>query len=675
MQMQKQKEMQMQMQMQKQKKKKNPRTGTPEGQAPREQAMRKKMSRAQDGILKYMLKMMEVCNAQGFVYGIVPEKGKPVTGASDNLRAWWKEKVRFDRAGPAEIARYETEHGRGRCESEGDLARSAASAAPSSLRDLQDTTLGSLLSALMPHCRPPQRKFPLEKGLAPPWWPSGDEPWWADAGLPGGSPPPYRKPHDLKKSWKVGVLMAIIKHMLPDVARIRAVVRQSKCLQDKMTARENATWMSLLSREEALLCLLPESSNNNCNNSNNHNHNNHSNNNNNNNSVVTTEDTVECWLGGGTDDASTFHTGSGLAQDRDTALPSSAATDPHPRGFAPLLIPPATVAAPPPVLPMTRSPTPALLAHAAAQMIPLCYEIPIPSHALAPQSQMFHVPVASSIQSHATVPPPPPPPLVHTREPIPSPPPIIHRTLASICSQAPIGTPMPMRPQMPLQCRASIRFEESLQASSVHSRAPIQDPGPMPESAGLLEPSVVARGPTNGRKRKLDDAMPNDASAKFSPWPYATDGRNPPDVRSSSQAQFAAPGEHRPSAEQHSQLRANDDDAHRLDATIDARALAAEDVVVPCDDDDDQAHVRDANAARILLLNAAGLSAYDEGKSLDAHAPIDPPHPHHHLGPHDLFDFGSEYELGMDNHHPPASFEGELSSLPSYEDFVWFFGS
>ncbi|KAJ0660274.1 putative transcription factor EIL family [Helianthus annuus] len=38
-----------------------------------EQARRKKMSRAQDGILKYMLKMMEVCKAQGFVYGIIPE--------------------------------------------------------------------------------------------------------------------------------------------------------------------------------------------------------------------------------------------------------------------------------------------------------------------------------------------------------------------------------------------------------------------------------------------------------------------------------------------------------------------------------------------------------------------------------------------------------------------------
>nr|POF18871.1 ethylene insensitive 3-like 3 protein [Quercus suber] len=32
-------------------------------------------SRAQDGILKYMLKLMEVCKARGFVYGIMPKKG------------------------------------------------------------------------------------------------------------------------------------------------------------------------------------------------------------------------------------------------------------------------------------------------------------------------------------------------------------------------------------------------------------------------------------------------------------------------------------------------------------------------------------------------------------------------------------------------------------------------
>ncbi|KAM7278006.1 hypothetical protein ACFE04_005140 [Oxalis oulophora] len=74
-----------------------------------DQARRKKMSRAQDGILKYMLKLMEVCKARGFVYGIIPEKGKPVTGSSDNIRAWWKEKVKFDKNGPAAIAKYEAE--------------------------------------------------------------------------------------------------------------------------------------------------------------------------------------------------------------------------------------------------------------------------------------------------------------------------------------------------------------------------------------------------------------------------------------------------------------------------------------------------------------------------------------------------------------------------------------
>ena len=50
-------------------------------------------SRAQDGILKYMLKLVEVCKARGFVYGIILKKGKPVSGASDNIRAWWKEEV------------------------------------------------------------------------------------------------------------------------------------------------------------------------------------------------------------------------------------------------------------------------------------------------------------------------------------------------------------------------------------------------------------------------------------------------------------------------------------------------------------------------------------------------------------------------------------------------------
>ncbi|MCO5559617.1 hypothetical protein L7F22_013218 [Adiantum nelumboides] len=221
----------------------------PKQRQSQEQARRKKMSRAQDGILKYMLKMMEVCKAQAFVYGIIPEKGKPVSGASDNIRAWWKEKVRFDRNGPAAVAKYQAENGLlGKADE-----NACAASIPHTLQELQDTTLGSLLSALMQHCDPPQRRFPLEKGVPPPWWPTGDEEWWPQIGLQKGQgPPPYKKPHDLKKAWKVGVLTAVIKHIFPDICKIRKLVRQSKCLQDKMTAKESATWLAVLNQEEAL---------------------------------------------------------------------------------------------------------------------------------------------------------------------------------------------------------------------------------------------------------------------------------------------------------------------------------------------------------------------------------------------------------------------------------------
>ncbi|KAG6682019.1 hypothetical protein I3842_13G119000 [Carya illinoinensis] len=214
-----------------------------------EQARRKKMSRAQDGILKYMLKMMEVCKAQGFVYGIIPEKGKPVTGASDNLREWWKDKVRFDRNGPAAITKYQADNA---IPGKNDGCNSIGPT-PHTLQELQDTTLGSLLSALMQHCDPPQRRFPLEKAVPPPWWPTGNEDWWPQLGLPKDQgPPPYKKPHDLKKAWKVGVLTAVIKHISPDIAKIRKLVRQSKCLQDKMTAKESATWLAIINQEETL---------------------------------------------------------------------------------------------------------------------------------------------------------------------------------------------------------------------------------------------------------------------------------------------------------------------------------------------------------------------------------------------------------------------------------------
>ncbi|KAH0914022.1 hypothetical protein HID58_028468 [Brassica napus] len=58
-------------------------------------------------ISKCMFKMMEVCNAQGFVYGIIPQNAKPIISASHNLQEWWKDKVRFDLNGPIAIAKHQ----------------------------------------------------------------------------------------------------------------------------------------------------------------------------------------------------------------------------------------------------------------------------------------------------------------------------------------------------------------------------------------------------------------------------------------------------------------------------------------------------------------------------------------------------------------------------------------
>lgn len=221
----------------------------PDQEAKQEASRKKKMSRAQDSVLKYMVKIMEVCNAQGFVYGIIPEKGKPVSGSSDSLREWWKDQIRFDQSAPVAISKYLPllENG-----DELDIASYIHL-----LQELQDSTLGSLLSALMQHCIPPQRRFPLERGICPPWWPTGNERWWGEQGLLAQEhgPPPYRKPHDLKKAWKVSVLAAVIKHISPDFDKLRRLVTQSKTLQDKMTAKDSATWSRVMNQEEALLCL------------------------------------------------------------------------------------------------------------------------------------------------------------------------------------------------------------------------------------------------------------------------------------------------------------------------------------------------------------------------------------------------------------------------------------
>ena len=184
------------------------------------------MSQAKDGILKYMLKMMEVGKTQGFVYGIIHEKGKPVSVASDNIRAWWKDKVRFDRNGLAAITKYQAEHAApGSNESNMVMAPT-----PQTLQELQVATLGFLLSALMQHYDPPQQRYPLEKGISPPWWPTTNKDWWPQLGLPKAQGPlPYKNHHDLKKAWKVGVLTIVITCHLIQPKFANLLGSQSAC--------------------------------------------------------------------------------------------------------------------------------------------------------------------------------------------------------------------------------------------------------------------------------------------------------------------------------------------------------------------------------------------------------------------------------------------------------------
>ncbi|CAO1942117.1 unnamed protein product [Urochloa humidicola] len=219
-----------------------------EEETPEARCRRKAMLRAQDGVLRHMLKMMEACNARGFVYGVIDEAGEPMSGSSDSLRGWWKDNVSFDRVGPMAL----TAWGGG-----GEMSMSPPGIAASCLhrlQDIQDSTLGSVLSALIQHCEPPQRSFPLDRGLAPPWWPTGHEAWWGAQGEVQAHQgvPPYRKPHDLKKAWKISLLSAVIKHMSPRFDQMRKLVWQSKRLQQKMSAKETETWSKILKQEEVL---------------------------------------------------------------------------------------------------------------------------------------------------------------------------------------------------------------------------------------------------------------------------------------------------------------------------------------------------------------------------------------------------------------------------------------
>lgn len=196
------------------------------------QLQRKRVARSQGRILESSSALMEEGVIEGFVFGLVPFDGKAVGGASANLRAWWKNAVHFDRDGPAAMAAHYTEAR--------SLQVMAEFSIPAALAELPDVILSSLISTLMPICEPPQRKFPLRKGNPPPWWPAEEKQW---------SRPPYKKPHDLKKPWKVTVLIAILRHLMPDIDRIQRSVERSMCLHDKITAKEVEILDSVLAHE------------------------------------------------------------------------------------------------------------------------------------------------------------------------------------------------------------------------------------------------------------------------------------------------------------------------------------------------------------------------------------------------------------------------------------------
>lgn len=208
---------------------------------------RKTLQRAEDGVLRCMLKLMRDCNARGFVYGILPKTGAPITGSSDSMRAWWKDTVAFDRnAAPALVMNTEAIL---------PVVEQTIVSYLYKLQDMNDNTIGSILSALIQHCEPPQRSFPFDQKMVPPWWPTGKEKWWGLQGKPHAElgPPPYRKPHDLRKGWKLSLLAAVIKHMSPRFDHMRNLVRQSKRLQCKMSAKDVDTWSMVLNQEEALV--------------------------------------------------------------------------------------------------------------------------------------------------------------------------------------------------------------------------------------------------------------------------------------------------------------------------------------------------------------------------------------------------------------------------------------
>ncbi|KAF3321501.1 EIN3-like protein [Carex littledalei] len=209
------------------------------------------VSRLHQRILDQMLMITEKYNAKGFVFGMITETSKPLTGASDSLRAWWKREAMFDKVGPVQIDLYYKDNSLNSHEPQDSHTKSTTEL----LMKLSDPTLGSILSLLMQHCDPPQRKFPFDNGVPPPWWPTTQENWWDQTGISRDEgPPPFRKPHGLRKKWKVAVIVGIMKSMSPNYSRPYNLVEQSHHLQLRMNAKEMKFWTLALVAEAKQYC-------------------------------------------------------------------------------------------------------------------------------------------------------------------------------------------------------------------------------------------------------------------------------------------------------------------------------------------------------------------------------------------------------------------------------------
>lgn len=182
--------------------------------------------------------LQKTCSAQTFTSFIIYRDSKEFEFLTDKSKDWVKGAIRFSHDGllTAKI---------------GDIRLlSGLHSKPVGLNSLLlilNDQLGHLLSKLMPHCDPPQRNYPFRDNVPTPWWPNGTEEWWDELHVSQDQRvPPYKKPHDLEKVSKVGVIIAVIKHMSPDFKKIHTIVSNL----DKLSPVAHRTVQDVLNYEE-----------------------------------------------------------------------------------------------------------------------------------------------------------------------------------------------------------------------------------------------------------------------------------------------------------------------------------------------------------------------------------------------------------------------------------------